>query len=141
MLNTTRLPFAFLSLAGGLLFGCGTPAAPPLGLSLVRIPEQVFADPPDNVSTPERVELGRLLFFDPILSESGKIACASCHHPDKAMSDGLPVSAALADPKRGARPGSTVATSSTRTTWPPRMSTGVWESSSRLRSRASARTI
>jgi len=95
------IPAAFLLAPLGLLFGCGTPAAPPLGLSLVRIPEQVFADPPDNVSTPERVELGRLLFFDPILSENGKIACASCHHPDKAMSDGLPVSAALADPKGG----------------------------------------
>ena len=55
------IPAAFLLAPLGLLFGCGTPAAPPLGLSLVRIPEQVFADPPDNVSTPERVELGRSL--------------------------------------------------------------------------------
>lgn len=101
MLNTTRLPFAFLSLAGGLLFGCGTPANPVQGLSLVSIPEQVFADPPDNITTPERVELGRLLFFDPVLSENGKIACASCHHPTKGMSDGLPASPALADPKGG----------------------------------------
>jgi len=80
------------------------PTEPPLAPSLVRIPEQVFADPADNISTPERVELGRLLFFDPVLSENGKIACATCHHPDKGMGDGLPVGAALADPLGGNLP-------------------------------------
>jgi cytochrome c peroxidase len=33
--------------------------------------------------------LGRALFFDPILSASGQIACASCHHPDLAFTDGI----------------------------------------------------
>jgi len=101
MLSKPAIPFAFLVGLGGLLFGCGTTAQPPQGLSLVRIPEEVFADPTNNQTSPERVELGRLLFFDPVLSENGKIACASCHHPEKGMSDGLPVSAALADPKGG----------------------------------------
>ncbi len=36
------------------------------------------------------VELGRRLFFDPRLSRSGAMSCASCHRPEKAMSDGLP---------------------------------------------------
>jgi len=40
--------------------------------------------------TPERVELGRLLFFDPVLSEDARFACASCHRPERAWSDGLP---------------------------------------------------
>ncbi len=96
-----RVPIALYFVACSTLWGCGNPPAPPQGLSLVQIPEQVFADPPDNITTPERVELGRLLFFDPVLSENGKIACASCHHPDKGMSDGLPASPALADPKGG----------------------------------------
>lgn len=33
-------------------------------------------------------ELGRLLFWDPILSGPGDVACATCHHPDFAYADG-----------------------------------------------------
>lgn len=40
-------------------------------------------------SNPARVELGKLLFYDPILSGNGKRACASCHQPEKAFTDGL----------------------------------------------------
>ncbi|MEL7163436.1 MAG: cytochrome-c peroxidase, partial [Bacteroidota bacterium] len=35
-----------------------------------------------------RVKLGRLLFFDPLLSGNGKRSCASCHQPSKAFCDG-----------------------------------------------------
>jgi cytochrome c peroxidase len=38
--------------------------------------------PADNPSTPKTVELGRILFYDPILSGSKDVACATCHHPD-----------------------------------------------------------
>ena len=48
-------------------------------------------EPVDNPTTPERVELGRLLFFDPVLSEDNDIACATCHHPDYGFADGLVV--------------------------------------------------
>ncbi len=41
-----------------------------------------IADPPDNPTTPEKVGLGRLLFFDPILSGNKDVACATCHQPD-----------------------------------------------------------
>ena len=34
-------------------------------------------------------ELGRLLFFDPVLSGDLSASCASCHQPEKAFSDGL----------------------------------------------------
>lgn len=37
--------------------------------------------PEDNRLTAERVRLGRKLFFDPILSSDGTVACASCHDP------------------------------------------------------------
>ncbi len=47
-------------------------------------------EPPDNPTTPEKVELGRLLFFDPVLSANNDISCATCHHPDYGFSDGLP---------------------------------------------------
>jgi cytochrome c peroxidase len=31
--------------------------------------------------TPEQIDLGRYLFFDPILSTDGTVSCASCHDP------------------------------------------------------------
>jgi len=37
------------------------------------------------------LKLGIRLFFDPALSASGKIACASCHRPEHAYADTLPV--------------------------------------------------
>lgn len=37
-------------------------------------------------------ELGRLLFWDPILSGNKDIACATCHHPDFAYTDGRDLS-------------------------------------------------
>ena len=43
---------------------------------------------PDNPSSPERAELGRLLFFDPVLSGDNAVSCATCHHPDLGFSDG-----------------------------------------------------
>jgi cytochrome c peroxidase len=36
----------------------------------------------------ERIELGRLLFFDPLLSRDGSLSCAHCHRPEHAFSDG-----------------------------------------------------
>ena len=45
------------------------------------------SDFPDT--DPLLVEIGRDLFFDPILSGNKNIACASCHHPTLASADGL----------------------------------------------------
>ncbi|MBC8108844.1 MAG: cytochrome-c peroxidase [Anaerolineae bacterium] len=44
--------------------------------------------PDNNPFTKEKETLGRQLFFDPRLSGSGQIACASCHDPDLAWADG-----------------------------------------------------
>ena len=38
--------------------------------------------------TPEQIDLGRYLFFDPALSGDGSLSCASCHHPALGFSDG-----------------------------------------------------
>lgn len=38
--------------------------------------------PANNPSTPEKIKLGRLLFFDPILSGNKDVACATCHLPE-----------------------------------------------------------
>lgn len=45
-------------------------------------------DPLANPSTPEKVELGKSLFFDPRLSGTGQMACASCHDPELGWTDG-----------------------------------------------------
>lgn len=39
--------------------------------------------------TPQQIDLGRYLFFDPILSGDGTVSCATCHMPEKGFSDGL----------------------------------------------------
>lgn len=43
----------------------------------------------DDGYTPEQIDLGRLLFFDPLLSKDGSLSCASCHQPEKGFSDDL----------------------------------------------------
>jgi cytochrome c peroxidase len=42
--------------------------------------------------TPQQIDLGRYLFFDPVLSGDGSLSCASCHQPQKGFSDGLATS-------------------------------------------------
>lgn len=37
--------------------------------------------------TARQIDLGRYLFFDPLLSADGSLSCASCHHPDQGFSD------------------------------------------------------
>jgi cytochrome c peroxidase len=46
--------------------------------------------PADNAPTPARQELGKALFFDPRLSGSEWISCATCHNPALSWGDGLP---------------------------------------------------
>jgi len=45
--------------------------------------------------TPERVRLGRWLFYDTRLSADGTIACATCHRPEHAFSEPTPVSTGI----------------------------------------------
>lgn len=48
-----------------------------------------FSPNPNYYVTPERIALGKRLFFDPILSGNGSRSCASCHKPELAFTDGL----------------------------------------------------
>jgi parallel beta-helix repeat protein len=54
----------------------------------LRRPFPASVVPPGNPVTPERIALGRLLFFDPILSGANDQSCATCHHPDLGFADG-----------------------------------------------------
>jgi cytochrome c peroxidase len=53
-----------------------------------RRPESV-PFPSDNPYSKAKADLGRILFFDPILSGSGTRSCASCHNPGLSWGDGL----------------------------------------------------
>jgi cytochrome c peroxidase len=48
--------------------------------------------PPDNPISPEKVQLGQMLFFEKRLSKDNSMGCAECHHIDKAYTDGRAVS-------------------------------------------------
>src|SRR6516162_2774025 len=68
-----------------MLFLLAAAVTIPLGLDLY------LPSPEDNPLTAEKIEVGRRLFFDRRLSRDGTVACASCHDPDRAFSDGRAV--------------------------------------------------
>jgi cytochrome c peroxidase len=53
--------------------------------------------PASNPLTPEKVALGRQLFFDTRLSASGTFSCATCHDPARAFTDGRAIARGLND--------------------------------------------
>lgn len=59
--------------------------------------------PADNPYTASKADLGRPLFFDPRLSGSNYISCATCHNPSFAWGDGLPRGIGHAMTKLGRR--------------------------------------
>ena len=64
-------------------------------LSLTSLPP--VNDPSNRFAhNPQAVELGKQLFFDPRFSRNEQIACATCHRPEKAFSDGKMVAEGLA---------------------------------------------
>lgn len=86
----------------GALMPAGKPLSikAPLGLPPVPIPA-------DNPPTTDTVALGRLLYYDPVLSADRTISCASCHSPQAAFADARPVSIGV-DGKKGTRHSPTV---------------------------------
>jgi cytochrome c peroxidase len=63
--------------------------AGPLGSDIV------LANITPTAPTPERVRLGRWLFYDTRLSSDGTVACATCHRPEYAFSEPTPVSSGI----------------------------------------------
>ncbi len=59
--------------------------------------------PQDNAQTPERIALGKKLFFDPRLSGSSAMSCASCHNPSFSWGDRLSVGVGHGHRKLGRR--------------------------------------
>ena len=67
--------------------------APPLGL------DWFMPAPANNVVTARKAALGERLFKDTRLSSDGRIACASCHRPDRGFADDVEISAGAAGRK------------------------------------------
>ncbi len=66
-------------------------------------PRTGLPEPRDGFS-PQQIDLGRYLFFDPLLSGDNTVSCASCHHPDLGFADARPRSRGIggAEVKRAA---------------------------------------
>jgi len=63
---------------------------PPAYAGLVEPLPALPPIPGDNSMTADKVELGKMLFFDPRLSGSNWISCATCHNPVMGFTDRLP---------------------------------------------------
>jgi cytochrome c peroxidase len=101
-----RLRLVTVSLA--LLVACGCtsskPAPPPPPWESANPLRPVPAGPLGTeidrsalqpAPTPERIRLGRWLFYDKRLSSDGSVACANCHRPEHAFSEPTPVSSGI----------------------------------------------
>lgn len=85
------------------------PLAKPRSLQQVGLPVELTraVTPSDNPQTAEKIALGEKLFFDGRLSADGTVACATCHNPARAFSDGRPASVGI-DGRVGQRNAPTV---------------------------------
>src|SRR5215510_1016210 len=66
----------------------------PLGLLPIQFPKE-------NPYTPAKAELGKLLYFDKRLSGDNTVACASCHSPEHAYTDGSQFATGIRGQKGG----------------------------------------
>ena len=97
MTRQTRLSACAILITFGVIIGvsmqdglsAGGPQDKEIGSTALLLPATVRA-PADNPTTPQKVDLGKKLFFDTRLSGDNTKSCASCHLPDKAFTDGLP---------------------------------------------------
>jgi len=73
-------------------------------LALDALPPQP-ADPSNRVADdPRAVEFGRALFFDVRLSVNGKVACATCHLPERQFQDDVPLARGVGTTDRRTMP-------------------------------------
>src|SRR5688500_4290223 len=67
--------------------------------------EPLPADPTNRVADdPSAAGFGKRLFFDTRLSSSGKVACATCHLPEREFQDGTPLASGVGTTNRRTMP-------------------------------------
>ncbi|MEO1450149.1 MAG: cytochrome c peroxidase [Bacteroidota bacterium] len=81
------------ALAAWVCFAACTPEPIPLTGEdrLAPLPE-IPLSPPDNLPNPDKILLGKMLFWDPILSGKKDVACVTCHHPQDGYAERLDLS-------------------------------------------------
>ena len=86
----TRFKFIlFISISLTLFLKCSVVS--PYSIEISQLPA-----PKDNPTTPEKIELGRKLFFDKRLSIDETVSCATCHVPEFAFTDRKTTSVGIA---------------------------------------------
>lgn len=87
-------PISFCSFLTLILISCGgnddlTSITPNTDKYIITIPEGLSELPIELTTnlTKEKVALGRMLFFDPILSKDSTVSCSSCHSPATGFND------------------------------------------------------
>ena len=110
LLKFQRTGFAVVAFTAASLFFYAT--AQGQNPALISALPQTVKAPADNPQTPKKVALGRLLFWDPILSGKKDVACATCHHPRLGYAEDLDISIGVNGVGLGARrrfaPGNTI---------------------------------
>lgn len=94
--TTATTPTATATATGNPPAASAGPAADPALLKQAQalfkpIPEKA-PDPAGNPVTPEKIALGKMLYFDGRLSSSGVISCNTCHNLGMGGIDGVPTS-------------------------------------------------
>lgn len=97
VLQTFRILFEWCIGMRAMLFALAMTGAPMCiaGGAGAKLGLPALTVPADNPQTAAKNALGEKLFRDARLSADGKISCASCHQPDRAFADALPVAKGL----------------------------------------------
>jgi cytochrome c peroxidase len=83
----------------GLILATATLAAQAQG-AWQALPDKA-PEPADNPTTPAKVELGKMLYFDPRFSSTGSVSCFSCHNVMEGGDDHMPTSIGVHGQKGG----------------------------------------
>ena len=86
--------FVVIAVSAGIISACSTnPVVEKKQTESVALHKWLLPETPpfpkDNKPTQERVQLGKMLFFDPRISRDQNMSCATCHNPSLGWSDGL----------------------------------------------------
>ncbi len=109
-MRRTMLRYGWWGLAGMLLVvvvqSAGLQSDAAGAESAVALPKVPLGLPPlpptpDNPLTAEKVELGKLLYFDKRVSKDGTVSCATCHDPKMAWAEHTPTSEGISHQKGG----------------------------------------
>lgn len=84
--------------AAALVAACAAEPAPRTARLPTGLDRPFPRLPAPSPAEAERVDLGRLLFFDRVLSGPADAACADCHRPESALADGEPTSRGVHGP-------------------------------------------